>query len=184
MGKWCNGLAPDPLCLRLLWLPLNRNPNLTTRAISPTRPFGCLCTAIMIYLSALYLMPLHPGRWMFTYLIMDFYSHHSYLEKPQSIFTQTNNIQTTAAKTAVAGLPPNQRVISEHAQVPTHTHMHVQTHLCSLPCFDRRCRCLGPTGDIMVVGKMCRVTMALVCDLLFCLCLTDRDFHRTRQRSL
>lgn len=66
----------------------------------------------------------------------------------------------------------------------TYTHMHVQTHLCSLPCFDRRCRCLGPTGDIMVVGKMCGVTMALVCNLLFCLCLTDRDFHRTRQRSL
>lgn len=36
----------------------------------------------------------------------------------------------------------------------------------------------------MLVGKMCGVTTALVFNLLFCLCLTDRDFLRARQRSL
>lgn len=168
---WESGLVVchwTPRVLWRLWLPVNQNPNLRGRTITPTRPFGCLCTVIMIYLSSLSDSP-HPGRVMFTYLIMDFYSHRSYLEKKQSIFTQTNNIQTQS-DTALSGLPPNKRLISEYARVPTNTH--VQTHLCGLLCFDRPVGVWGPL-ETSCLWERCVVSPQLL-SLIFCFVFVSR----------
>lgn len=94
-------------------------PRSNASTISPTRPFGPLCAVKMIYLSSLSASNPHPSRGTFTYLIRDFYFHKSYLEKQQSIFTQTNNIQTKSA-TASAGLSAPTGDIRTHRYLHTH----------------------------------------------------------------
>lgn len=97
------------------------------------------------------------------YLIMDFYSHRSYLEKKQRIFTQTNHIQTQS-DTALAGPLSNKQQISEYAQVPTNTL--VQTQLCVLLCFDRPVGVWGPL-ETSCSWERCVVSPQLL-SLIFC----------------
>lgn len=112
-------------------------PRSNASTISPTRPFGRLCAVKMIYLGSLSASNPHPSRGTFTYLIRDFYFHKSYLEKQQSIFTQTNNIQIKSA-TASAGLS------APTGDIRTHRYLHTHAHLCCLRCFDRPGCVWGP----------------------------------------
>lgn len=131
-------------------------PKSNVSTISPTRPFSLLCAVKMIYLSSLSDFNPHPSRGMFTYLITDFYFHNSYLEKQQSIFTQTISKQSQP-QLQLAYAPTGD--IGTHRYLQTHTH--ADTFVLSA-LFWQTCRCLGPTGDIMVVGKMSSHQMATV----------------------
>lgn len=98
-------------------------PKSNVSTISPTRPFGLLCAVKMIYLSSLSDFNPHPSRGMFTYLITDFYFHNSYLEKQQSIFTQTISKQSQ---------PQLQLVYAPTGDIRTHRYL--QTHTCRHIC--------------------------------------------------
>lgn len=107
--------------------------------------------------------PPSPPFWQSDVYVsdLDFYFHRSYLEKKQSIFTQTISKHS---QTALAGLPPNQRLISQYAQVPAN--IHVQTQLCGLLCFDRPVGVLGPL-ETSCLWERCVVSPRLL-SLIFC----------------
>lgn len=79
-----------------------------------------------------------------------------------------------------------QREISEHTGTYTHTCRHicaVCVVLIDLEVSGAHWRHHGRGNHVFPSDGNCGVTMALICNLLFCLCLNDRDFLRTRQRS-
>lgn len=138
--------------------------NLTHRPVAP------LCAVKMIYLSSLSDFNPHPSRGMFTYLMMDFY-FLLFGEATEHLYTD-RQYPNKVSHSFSWSVCTNRR--HQNTQVPTNTVM--QTHLCCLRCFDRPVGVWGPLETswpwercLPIRWQLCAVTMALICNLLFCL---------------
>lgn len=125
--------------------------------LTPPQPFAALSAVKMIYLNSLSDFNPYPNRGMvylsdyrflFRQLIFGEATEHLYTDR------QYPNKVSHSFSWSIC---TNGR--HQSTQVPTNTH--ADTFVLSA-LFWQTCRCLGPTGDIMAVGKMSSHQMATV----------------------
>lgn len=160
MGKWFRGLALDPPCSVSSVAASQAEPK-SKREYNLSWSFGCLRAVIMIHLSSLSDPPTLAKWCLRIWLWIFIPTAHIWRRNRASLHRQTISKQSD---TALAGLSPNKRLISEYAQVPTNTD--VQTQLCGLLCFDRPVGVWGPL-ETSCSWERCVVSPQLL-SLIFC----------------